>query len=133
MNLIRKYKLYKLGYNIDPENIRVINFIEQRLFNLKLVKNLNNVKFPRSIFFFDDDGCCLMEYFEPYETLYLHQSKAFDFFEFHKNSQTGISRKVILDILKYHYNIHANTLSHRHGNRAKNVEKYYDLIEKNIN
>jgi len=58
MNLTRKYKIHRLSPCLNDAEIEIINFIENKIKDLKPIKK---DEYPQSIFYLDSDGLSILE------------------------------------------------------------------------
>ena len=108
MNIIRKYKLHRLGIPVDKDCLRIIKFIEDNILNLEKVEMKD--KYPDSIFYFNDKYECILE-LEKLE-LYVIYEGIWDVF--HKQFNLGdVEIQQIMKYLvekDYNYNVKVKTI-----------------------
>ena len=126
MNILRKYKLYKLGFKIEPKILKIINFLEDSLFNLKKIE-IKNI-YPDTIFYFKENKFTMK-----YETKNKILSVINDIILLGLKKKYRLSDEEIREIVRYMVEEHYKMKIHEHIEiviifEIDEVEKYYKLL-----
>ena len=106
MNIIRKYKLHRLGIIVDNDCLNIIKFIEDNVLNLI---QFNYPDYPEYIFYMKDDKNYL-QYNIRNQELYVRYKWIWDvFYKQFKLGDTEI-QQIMKDIVEDHYKLKVETV-----------------------
>ena len=123
MNIIRKYKLYRLGIIVDNDCLNIIKFIEDNILNLE---KFLDPDYPSFIFYMKD-GKCYLEYDTKNQYLYIRYEGIWDvFYKQFKLGDTEI-QQIMKDIVEDHYKLKVKTTRLLSFLFRQKVEDHYKL------
>ena len=123
MNIIRKYKLHRLGIIVDDLCLRVIKFIESNVLNLTEV---NDPHYPNHIFYMKDDKCYL-QYNIKNQYLYVRYDGIWDVFYNQFNLEDSEIEQIMKDVFEEHYKLKVETTDISCGLYSKWFEEHCKL------
>ncbi len=104
-NIIRQYKLYKLGIPTDIAMSEFFEFFETKIFTLH---KFEPTQFPKWVFFLDSEGSNVLQFGKEKKLLYMRNSKTRDVFNHHLCSWEFIQK-----MLNYNYGLYIEEIRYR--------------------
>ena len=106
MNIIRKYKLYRLGIPIDNDCLKIIKFIESNVLNLTEFKD---PVYPDFVFYMKGD-INMLQYNIKYKEVHVRYEGLCSVFSKQFNLEDTEIQQIIKDIVEEHYKLKVETV-----------------------